>query len=60
MGPIGDGGVCVTYDDGETWLLRDFGLPYGPISDLYMDLSNPNVLLVSFTNNGIYRTDDGG
>jgi photosystem II stability/assembly factor-like uncharacterized protein len=60
MGPVGDGGVYVTYNDGGNWLPRDFGLPYGPISGLYMDPNNPNVLLVSFTNNGIYRTDDGG
>jgi len=60
MGPVGDGGVYETYNDGRNWLPRDFGLPYGPISGLYMDPNNPNVLLVSFTNNGIYRTDDGG
>ena len=60
MGPIGDGGVYETYNDGGNWLPRDFGLPYGPICGFYMDPNNPNVLLVSFTNNGIYRTDDGG
>jgi len=59
-GPIGDGGVYVTYNDGENWLPRNFGLPYGPICGLYMDPNNTNILLVSFTNNGIYRTDDGG
>jgi photosystem II stability/assembly factor-like uncharacterized protein len=60
MGPIADGGVYVTYNDGRNWLPRDLGLPYGPISGLYMDPNDSQVLLVSYINDGIYRTVDGG
>lgn len=60
MGPIGDGGVYLTYDDGQTWLPRDFGLPYGPASALYMDPANTSILLVAIYSHGIFRTTDGG
>jgi len=60
MGPIADGGVYVTYNDGKTWMPRDFGLAYGPPSALYMDPENSSILLVAISNKGIYRTTDGG
>src|SRR5579883_15846 len=60
MGPVADGGVYITYNGGRTWQPRDFGLPYGPISALYMDPTNTSILLVAVSNHGIYRTIDGG
>jgi photosystem II stability/assembly factor-like uncharacterized protein len=59
-GPIGAGGVYVTFNDGKNWIPRNYGLPYGPICGLYLDPDNPDILLVSFTRDGIYRTNNGG
>ncbi len=59
-GPDGSGGVYKTVNNGKTWVPADLGLPYGVISDIWINQSNPDELLVGFTLGGIYRTDDGG
>jgi photosystem II stability/assembly factor-like uncharacterized protein len=46
---------------GRTWVMRKDGLPEGPYLRLLRDDSGPSPrLLVTASNNGIYRSDDGG
>ena len=59
-GPYSAGGVYRTTDGGVTWTPINLGLPYGDISSIYLNQSNPDQLLVGFVSGGIYRTDDAG
>ena len=59
-GPIGDGGIFKTVDGGRTWFPIDFGLPYGTVTGLYINESNPNELIAGIGKAGIYKTIDGG
>lgn len=59
-GPYGDGGIFKTTNGGQSWQPVDYGLPYGIVSSLYMNQSNPNMLLAGIWDSGVYRTDDGG
>ncbi|MFP3300756.1 MAG: hypothetical protein RXN92_06790, partial [Thermoplasmatales archaeon] len=59
-GPIGDGGIFKTVDGGKTWFPIDFGLPYGTVTGLYINESNPNELIIGIGKAGIYKTIDGG
>ncbi|MGC9176718.1 MAG: hypothetical protein ACP5F1_06550, partial [Thermoplasmata archaeon] len=59
-GPIGDGGIFKTYDGGKDWFPIDFGLPFGTITGLYINQSNPNQLITGVSKSGIFMTDDGG
>jgi len=59
-GPIGDGGIFKTVNGGKTWIPIDLGLPYGTITGLYINESNPNELIAGVAKAGIYKTDDGG
>ncbi len=59
-GPFGDGGVYKTTDGGKQWMPADYGLPFGPVSSLFMNQSDPNELVAAVWPAGIYETDDGG
>ncbi|MEM4068103.1 MAG: hypothetical protein QXV17_14725, partial [Candidatus Micrarchaeaceae archaeon] len=59
-GPIGDGGIFKTVDGGKIWMPVDFGLPYGTVTGLYINESDPNELIAGVADAGIYKTDDGG
>ncbi|MEM4056990.1 MAG: hypothetical protein QW578_08135, partial [Thermoplasmatales archaeon] len=59
-GPLADGGIFKTVDDGVNWQPVDYGLPYSRTSALFMDQQNPNILVAGMLQMGIYRTTDGG
>ncbi|MEM4067721.1 MAG: hypothetical protein QXV17_12770, partial [Candidatus Micrarchaeaceae archaeon] len=59
-GPMGDGGIFKTVDGGKIWMPVDFGLPYGTVTGLYINESDPNELIAGVADAGIYKTDDGG
>ncbi|MEM4093186.1 MAG: DUF2341 domain-containing protein, partial [Conexivisphaerales archaeon] len=59
-GPLADGGIFKTVDDGINWQPVDYGLPYSRTSALFMDQQNPNILVAGMLQMGIYRTTDGG
>lgn len=55
-----DAGIYRTTDGGTTWTPVDNGLTDTTVNDLYMDQSNPSVLLAATQYGGIFRTSDGG
>lgn len=64
---LGIGNIHKSSDGGETWELKDQGLPYGNNSDytngifsLAMEASNPDTLYAGTNYIGVYRTTDGG
>ncbi|MGC9145908.1 MAG: WD40/YVTN/BNR-like repeat-containing protein, partial [Nitrososphaeria archaeon] len=59
-GPIGDGGIYKTTNGGKTWFPVDLGLPFAPVTGLYINESDPEILLAGLSNYGIYMTTDGG
>jgi hypothetical protein len=52
-GPYSAGGVYRTTDGGVTWAPTNLGLPYGDISSIYLNQSNPDQLLVGFTSSSL-------
>lgn len=52
-------GVLVSYDGGRTWKQSSSGMGNRTVGRLIIDENNPDVLLAA-TNNGIYRSDNGG
>lgn len=52
-------GVFVSFDGGRTWKQHNSGMGNRTVGRLIIDDQNPDVLLAA-TNNGIYRSDNGG
>ena len=64
---LGVGNVYKSSDGGESWEVKDHGLPYENNSDftngifsLAMECSNPDTLYAGTNYIGVYRTTDGG
>ena len=64
---LGIGNIYKSSDGGETWVVKDHGLPHGNNSDytngifsLAMECSNPDTLYAGTNYIGVYRTTDGG
>lgn len=57
-------GIYVSYDAGDTWTLKDKGLPKGELGRIGLSISysKPNIVyaLVESKKNGIYKSEDGG
>ncbi len=74
FGPSRDRGVYVTWDGGKTWSQTLFVSDQSGVSDLAMDLSDPNVVYAGIwhfkrepwtftsggTDDGLYKSTDGG
>jgi photosystem II stability/assembly factor-like uncharacterized protein len=58
-GPLSEAGVYMTQDGGTTWQPVDHGLTNTQVNDLWLDQSNPRILLAA-TQGGIFRSTDGG
>ncbi len=52
-------GVIASFDGGNTWVARNSGISGLYVGRMAMDPKNSKIILIS-TNNGIYRTTDGG
>ena len=57
-GPLSEAGVYATTDGGTTWQMADTGLTDTQVNDLWLDQSNPQILLAA-TAGGIFRSTDG-
>ncbi len=58
-GPYSQSGVFRTSDGGATWVQASTGLGDPAVGSLWLDPSNPDIVLAA-TPSGIYRTSDGG
>lgn len=52
-------GVFVSFDGGRTWKQHNTGMGNRTVGRLLIDENNPDILLAA-TNNGIYRSTNGG
>jgi photosystem II stability/assembly factor-like uncharacterized protein len=63
---VGDVGVLKSIDGGQTWAVKNNGLPTLNVSAISMDPADPNQLMVGFNGHGAgqgdrpYRSRDGG
>jgi hypothetical protein len=58
--PVTQTGVYKTTDGGKTWTPVNNGLTDPVVPALYLDPSNPSVVLAGSTSGGIFRSIDGG
>lgn len=59
-GPYSSAGIYMSTDGGKTWVQRDSGLGDSFVDALWLDQSNPQILLASTWLDGVYRSQDGG
>ena len=59
-GPGSEAGVYASSNGGTTWSQKDSGLTDTSVTSLWLDQSNPSVLLAGTWDTGIFRTTDGG
>lgn len=59
-GPNTEAGVFKTTDGGLTWTAMNNGLTSPTVDALYVDPSNPDLVLAGTEPNGVYRSADGG
>ncbi len=59
-GPASNGGVYESTDGGVHWVAKDNGLTDAYVDSLWLDQSNPNILLATTWFGGIFRSTDGG
>lgn len=52
-------GVLASFDGGKTWVARNSGISSYTVGRMVMDPANSKILMIA-TNNGIYRTTNGG
>lgn len=58
--PVTETGAYKTTDGGKTWTPVNNGLTDPVVPALYLDPSNPSVVLAGSTTGGIFRSTDGG
>ncbi len=59
-GPYGEGGIYKSTDGGNQWVQIDNGLTDPMVDSIWLDQSNPQILLVGTWLTGIFRSTDGG
>ena len=61
VGVLSEGGVYKTVDGGKTWTQSNSGLSDTAIDVLWLDQTNPSIVLAgTFYTGGIFRSTDGG
>ncbi len=60
QGPFGEGGIFATTTGGSSWTRADTGLSDPMVGALWLDPTNPQVVLAGTWTTGIFRSADGG